>query len=48
MLDDITYVKNESVVISDDVDLTISTGDFIIGKWFYNSINTINIDTRIN
>ena len=32
MLDDITYVKNESVVISEDVDLTISTGDFIIGK----------------
>tara|TARA_B100001996_G_scaffold100036_1_gene74990 strand:+ start:478 stop:972 length:495 start_codon:yes stop_codon:yes gene_type:complete len=30
MLDDITYVKHESVTINEDVDLTISDGDFII------------------
>tara|TARA_X000000368_G_scaffold418306_1_gene417508 strand:- start:4570 stop:5061 length:492 start_codon:yes stop_codon:yes gene_type:complete len=32
MLDDLTYVSNESVGINSDVDLTISSGDFIIGK----------------
>ena len=30
MLDDIAYVKNEEVLINEDVDLTISDGDFII------------------
>ncbi len=30
MLDDIAYVKNEEVTINEDVDLTISDGDFII------------------
>ena len=32
MLDDITYVKHESVTINEDVDLTISSGDFIINR----------------
>jgi hypothetical protein len=30
MLDDIAYVKHEEVLINEDVDLTISDGDFII------------------
>jgi|TARA_B100000945_G_scaffold176664_1_gene141713 hypothetical protein len=30
MTDDITYVKNEVVVVNEDVDLTIATGDFMI------------------
>ena len=46
MLDDIAYVKHEEVLINEDVDLTISDGDFIIFHWSMISINTINIGNK--